>query len=112
MQSVFNGNYARQGGGIYVYNSDLELTGNQFIENKADAPKMIESLTRNLMSYIKNMGAGGAIFFTCIDEEKDEKLLEFEDTKVCINDQSGEECNSEHVNHYDDALESIDIQIN
>ena len=49
---TFEGNLARQGGGIYILNSQLKLTDNNFIKNAAVAPEMDESLTRNLMNFI------------------------------------------------------------
>ena len=59
-------------------NSDLKLAGNEFYENKAEAREMKESLTRNLMYFIKHMGTGGALFFTCVNQES--TLQEYEKT--------------------------------
>ena len=51
-KNTFQENEARQGGGIYVLNSDLVLNENQFISNCVEAPEMDESFTRNLMSVV------------------------------------------------------------
>ena len=55
---------------------------------------MDESFTRNLMSIVQNMGAGGAIFFTCVNEE--DEINEFVATTVCKN--NGYKCDTADEN--------------
>lgn len=69
LDTKFEENTALQGGGIYLINSDLTLSRNTFSANSADSPVMSKDFTRNLVSYIRDLGTGGALFFTCVDEE-------------------------------------------
>ena len=62
--NTFHSNTARQGGAIYIYNSQLTVQNSTFLDNRAVS---ISNETLNMLSYTTDMGAGGAIFFTCVD---------------------------------------------
>lgn len=66
--SGISANKAMQGGGIYILNTDLELSRNTFESNFADNLQIGASETRNQMSHVSDLGAGGALFFTCVDQ--------------------------------------------
>ena len=64
--NTFDQNLAKQGGAVFVQNSELVVQNNTFFANQARG-SLNETVTRNMLSYIKDIGAGGAVFFTCTD---------------------------------------------
>jgi predicted outer membrane repeat protein len=63
--NTFVSNSARQGGAIYTENSQLTIEYSTFLDNQAVSVNDID--IQNMLSFTTDMGAGGAIFFTCVD---------------------------------------------
>lgn len=66
IDNTFDENTAKQGGAVFVQNSELVVQNNTFLGNEANG-SLTQNVTRNMLNYIKDIGAGGAVFFTCTD---------------------------------------------
>ena len=132
--NTFEGNVGRQGGAIYIQNSEVSLRDNTFSNNQAaaslelfklaakvDSEKLDEEdefevvpeveETLNPLGYQRNEGRGGAIFFTCIDDEDAQGQYIVTVADDCPTDKSDSEylsCIEEQGQDGED-LESLDI---
>lgn len=60
--NLFTDNSAEQGGAIYIFYSDVQISNNNFTNNEALNNGHIE---RNPGT--QHSGSGGAVFFTCVN---------------------------------------------